>query len=93
MVASGTASEADLHTSSLEERARTLDAVPADRHATPMAGPAPGDVLKDRFLLEERVARGPNGQLFRAADQRLDAAGECGNRVALKNFVMNAVTR
>ncbi|MEO8223789.1 MAG: serine/threonine-protein kinase, partial [Gammaproteobacteria bacterium] len=84
MAASGTSSEADLLTSSAEERSRTFDAVPAGNTGTPLAGPAPGDTLNNRFVLHERHAVGAGSRLFRALDRRLEAAGEPDPWVALK---------
>ncbi|MEO8443689.1 MAG: TonB family protein [Gammaproteobacteria bacterium] len=84
MGASGTSSEADLLTSSSEERTRTFDAVPASNTGKPLAGPASGDTLNNRFVLHECRADGAGTRVFRALDRRLEAAGESDPWVALK---------
>lgn len=74
--------EGDLTTSSAEQRTRTFDVAPASRSG--MAGPSPGDVLKNRFVLHQCLADGATSRLFRALDRRLEAAGEPDPWVVLK---------
>jgi TonB family protein len=83
MAATSKIREADLKTASAEERARTFDAAHSTR--PPVApGPAPGDVLKNRFVLHQRLAEGSTSRLFRALDRRREAAGDAFPWVALK---------
>jgi TonB family protein len=77
-----TSREGDLTTSSAEQRTRTFDVVPAARSG--IAGPAPGDVLKNRFVLHQCLADGSTSRLFRALDRRREAAGEPDPWVVLK---------
>lgn len=77
-----TSREGDLATSSAEERTRTFDVAPASRSG--IAGPAPGDVLKHRFVLHQCLADGSTSRLFRALDRRREAAGEPDPWVVLK---------
>lgn len=74
--------EGDLTTSSAEQRTRTFDVAPAARSAP--AGPAPGDVLKNRFVLHQCLAGGSTSRLFRALDRRREAAGDPDPWVVLK---------
>ncbi len=78
----GNSREADLTTSSAEQRTRTHDVVPAGRPA--IAGPATGDVLKNRFVLHQCLADGATSRLFRALDRRREAAGDPDPWVVLK---------
>ena len=48
------------------------------------AGPAPGDVLKNRFVLHQCLADGSTSRLFRALDRRREAAGDPDPWVVLK---------
>ncbi|MEQ1802810.1 MAG: TonB family protein [Gammaproteobacteria bacterium] len=82
----GSSREADLTTSSAEQRTRTFDVVPGSRSGLPgtVAGPAPGDVLKNRFVLHQCLAGGSTSRLFRALDQRREAAGDPDPWVVLK---------
>ena len=74
--------EGDLTTSSAEQRTRTFDVAPAARSA--LAGPSPGDVLKNRFVLHQCLAGGSTSRLFRALDRRREAAGDPDPWVVLK---------
>ena len=74
MATTSNSREADLKTSSAEERTRTFDVPEARSQLTP--GPGPGDVLKNRFVLHQCLAEGSTSRLYRAMDRRLEAAGE-----------------
>jgi len=76
------AREGELTTSSVEQRTRTFDVVPSSRSG--MAGPAPGDVLGNRFVLHQCLADGSTSRLFRAVDRRREAAGDPDPWVVLK---------
>jgi len=82
----GSAREADLTTSSAEQRTRTFDVVPGNRAGLhgPVAGPATGDVLKNRFVLHQCLADGSTSRLFRALDRHREAAGDPDPWVVLK---------
>ena len=77
------AHEGDLKTSSLEQRTRTFDAVPSAPAGPSGAGPAPGDVLANRFVLHQCLADGAT-RLFRALDRRRATAGDPAPWVVLK---------
>jgi len=49
-----------------------------------MAGPAPGDVLRNRFVLHQCLADGSTSRLFRALDRRLEESGDPDPWVVLK---------
>lgn len=60
-----------------ESRRRAQRAAPAD-------GPAVGDLLKNRFLLDETLGAGGMGVVFRAVDLRRLEAGHAAPYVAVK---------
>lgn len=45
---------------------------------------APGDVLRDRYVIEQVVGIGGNSVVYQAIDRHRDAAAEGGGRVAVK---------
>jgi len=64
-------------------------APPTDRPASRPRGPLqPGDVIKDRFVLEKLIGRGGMGLVYSALDRRKQEAQDPNPRVALK--VLNA---
>ncbi len=76
--------EAGLRTSSSEERTRTWDAAAATGARDTIPGPSTGDVLKNRFVVHERLTDGTASRLFRARDRRREVAGDTDSWVALK---------
>lgn len=59
-----------------------------DKDALPVSGPEEraqvGSVLRDRFLLQRRIAGGSMGMVYKALDRRLAEAGETDHWVAIK---------
>jgi len=77
-------SESDLPTSAAEERTRTFDAAGPASAEPAAAGPAIGDVLGNRFLLDACLASGRGINVYRALDQRRQASGDADPWVVLK---------
>lgn len=84
MVSRNIVSESDLPTSPAEDRTRTFDTVTPDLPASDIPGPATGDILKERFVLHERLPGGAGSRVFRALDRRREAAGDDNPWVVLK---------
>jgi TonB family protein len=73
--------ESELATSSVEQRTRTFN---KPTRAAGTAGPSPGDVLRNRYVLHQCLADGSTCRLFRALDRRREAAGDADPWVVLK---------
>lgn len=84
MVLNSTFSESDLPTSSAEDRTRTCDAETSTPVDTTIPGPETGDLLQNRFLLHECLSSRASSSVFRALDQRRQAAGDENPWVVLK---------
>ncbi len=84
MATNSTFSEGDLPTSSAEDRTRTVDAETPAAASSTIPPPATGDLLQNRFLLHDCLASGPASRVFRALDQRRQAAGDANPWVVLK---------
>ena len=52
--------------------------------ADPAFAPAPGSVLRERYVLEAQIGGGGTAMVFRALDRRRDGATAGGARVAIK---------
>ncbi len=57
---------------------------PAPRVAQPQDGIELGTIIRDRFVIEERVGKGGMGQIFRARDLRKEEAEDDNPYIAIK---------